>query len=133
MPMERKRIEKLFQRLDKQPLCRFPERGYGLTAPRTHGVYVIRDHSNNVLHVGRTLRGRNGLFQRLCNHLLGQSSFVGVHLKGDGRCLRTGYTFQYIEVPDNRERALLESFATAWHCPAHLGVGANRVNAASKT
>jgi hypothetical protein len=103
--MGRKRIEKLFAQLDRQPLLPFPERGYGLDVPRSHGVYVIRDRAHNVVHVGRTLRGRNGLFQRLCNHLLGQSSFVGMHLKGDGRRLRTGYTFQFIEVPDDRERA----------------------------
>jgi len=131
--MERKRIAKLFTQLDRQPRLPFPQTGYGVAAPKTHGVYVIRDRSNNVVHVGRTFRGRNGLFQRLCDHLLGQSSFVGVHLKGDGRRLRTGYTFQFIEVSDDRQRALLESYATAWHCPAHLGVGARRVNGSNKT
>ena len=54
---------------------------------------------------------------------LANSSFVIVHLRSDGKALREGYTFQYLEVPNERERALLEHFATAWHCPEHLGLG----------
>jgi hypothetical protein len=34
--------------------------------------------------------------------------------------------FQCMEIPDDRERALLEYYATAWHCPGHLGLGALR-------
>jgi hypothetical protein len=45
---------------------------------------------------------------------------------GEGKKLRKGFTFQYLEVPNDRERALLEHRATAWHCPAHLGVGSRR-------
>lgn len=122
--MERHGIKTLFERLQKQKADPFPKAGERLVAPTTHGVYVIRDPARKVVHVGRTLRGRNGLLQRLYQHLRGQSSFVQVHLKGNGSQLRGGYTFQYLEVPDDRERALLECFATAWHCPEHLGVGA---------
>ena len=124
--MERKRIEKLFARLQKQPTSRFPKVGVALVAPATHGVYVLRDRANKVVHVGRTVRGRNGISQRLYNHLRGQSSFVNAHLDGHGERLRTGYTFQFLEVADDRERALLEYFATAWFCPTHLGLGALR-------
>ncbi len=127
--MERHGIKTLFERLQKQETCHFPKAGERLVAPPTHGVYVIRDPSRKVVHVGRTVRGRNGLLQRLYQHLRGQSSFVQVHLNGNCSQLRGGYTFQYLEVPDDRERALLECFATAWLCPEHLGVGAKTGNA----
>ncbi|HXI70953.1 MAG TPA: hypothetical protein VNN22_11420 [Verrucomicrobiae bacterium] len=42
---------------------------------------------------------------------------------GDGSILRDGYTFQFLAVSDDRKRALLEYFATAWHCPVHVGLG----------
>jgi len=129
--MERKNIQKLFKQLDKRARQPFPKSRQHLEAPATHGVYVIRDSAHAVLHVGRTYRGLNGLSQRLYNHLRGQSSFVQVYLQDHGRELRDGYTFQYLEVPDNRVRALLEHFATAWHCPKHLGVGVLRKNAKS--
>lgn len=123
---ERQRIRKLFAMLDAQPMVRFPIARDRLDAPDAHGVYVIRDAKRQVVHVGRTLRGRAGLRQRLRNHLAAQSSFVLVHLRGDGKKLRDGFTFQYLEVPNDRDRALLEHYATAWHCPIHLGVGAAR-------
>ncbi len=124
--MERQKIQRLFTQLDKQPKHPFPKLRESLSAPATHGVYVIRDSSQTVLHVGRTYRGQNGLSQRLLNHLHAQSSFVQVYLHGHGAALRDSYTFQYLEVADDRERALLEHAATAWHCPNHLGVGALR-------
>ena len=120
---EKHEIEALFQRLEKQPMVTFPEARGQLLAPKTHGVYVIRNKKERVVHVGRTVRGIAGLHQRLNDHLQAKSSFVIVHLSRDGKALREGYTFQYIEVPDDRKRALLEHFATAWHCPAHLGLG----------
>lgn len=120
---ERQHINALFKRLNAQPIIPFPQPRQSLDAPRSHGVYVIRDHAGLVVHVGRSLRGKAGLFQRLGNHLNAQSSFVIAHLDRDGRKLRDGYTFQFLEVEHDRERALLEHFATAWHCPAHLGVG----------
>ena len=120
---ERKRIEGLFQQLERQPTIPFPQLRQPLRAPKTHGVYIIRDKKGRVVHVGRSVWGKEGLFQRLHNHLQAQSSFVVVHLSGNGKALREGYTFQYLDVPHARKRALLEHFATAWHCPAHLGVG----------
>lgn len=120
---EKHQIEALFQRLEKQPKVAFPEARGKLLAPKTHGVYVIRNKKGRVVHVGRTVRGKAGLHQRLNNHLQANSSFVIVHLGSDGKALREGYTFQYLEVSNERKRALLEHFATAWHCPAHLGLG----------
>lgn len=123
---ERQRIRRLLADLNAQPVLPFPKARAHLDASDSHGVYVIRDPNRRVVHVGRTYRGRAGLFQRLRNHLSAQSSFVLAYLKGDASRLRAGFTFQYLEVADDRERALLEHLATAWHCPMHLGVSASR-------
>lgn len=121
---ERLRIHRLLVELNKQSQLPFPSARLRINAPSAHGVYVIRGPRGRVLHVGRTLRGKNGLSQRLRDHLLGNSSFVKSYFGGRGAVLRRGYTYQYLEVPKDRPRALLEYLATAWHCPAHLGVGA---------
>jgi hypothetical protein len=122
--MQRDAIKQLFEKLDHQPQISFPKLRDTLAAPKDrHGVYVIRNPSGQVEHVGRTLRGRDRLLQRLRNHLRGQSSYVRKHHKGNGNILRDGYTFQFLAVDDGRERALLEHYATAWHCPIHLGLG----------
>lgn len=120
---ERQKIRNLLSRLNRQPLRSFPPERQRLNAPKAHGVYVIRNRNKRVVHVGRTLRGKNGLAQRLRNHLQAQSSFVIAHLNGDGNKLRNGFTYQYLEVKNDRARALLEHCATAWHCPLHLGLG----------
>jgi hypothetical protein len=120
----RERIEALFRQLTDQERNRFPQLRGRLDAPDEQGVYVISDPEGDILHVGRTHRGQRGLRQRLDNHLRAQSSFVLKHLRGRGERLREGYTYQYLEVSDPRERALLEHFATAWLCPKHLGTGA---------
>lgn len=78
------------------------------------------------MHVGRSVRGREGLAQRLGNHLRGQSSFAKSYLKGNGRLLREGYTYQYLVVADNRARALLEHLAVGELCPEHLGLGTGK-------
>ena len=120
---ERDHIKALLRKLDSQPLQAFPAPRGKLEAPRTHGVYLIRSIAGEVLHVGRTVSAKNGLAQRLRNHLDGKSSFVRSYLNGDARVLRDNHSFQCIEVEDDRERALLEHCAVAWYCPAHLGLG----------
>lgn len=120
---QRKAIEALFHRLDGVPWISFPQKRQPLEVPEAQGVYVIRNVKGTVVHVGRTVRGRNGLAQRLGNHLSGKSSFAREFLEGRPEKLRSGYTFQFIKVPDDRERALLEHYATGWHCPLHLGLG----------
>ena len=112
---EKDQIEALFQRLEKQPRVAFPLTRAKPLAPKTHGVYVIRNKKGRVVHVGRTVRGEAGLHQRLNNHLQANSLFGTVHLSSDGIALREAYTFQYLEVPNERKRALLEHYATAWH------------------
>jgi excinuclease UvrABC nuclease subunit len=102
----------------------FPKSGVRLDAPAEQGVYVIRGGNGSVLHVGRTTRAKNGLRQRLANHLQSRSSFAIVYLGGNGSRLRRGYTYQYLVVPNPRTRVLLEYAATVRFCPRHLGDGA---------
>ena len=120
---ERNHVESLLRELDNQPQQAFPAPRGKLEAPSTQGVYLIRSSIGEVLHVGRTVSGQNGLSQRLRNHLRGQSSFVRSYLNGNSSVLRDSCSFQFIEVEGDRERALLEHAAVAWYCPAHLGLG----------
>lgn len=123
---ERQQIRSLFKALERQPEALFPIRGARLAITSAQGVYVIRGKDRVVVHVGRTVRGREGLLQRIGNHIAGKSSFVREYLKGRREVLRDGCTYQFLEVSDGRQRALLEHYATAWHCPKHLGIGAVR-------
>jgi hypothetical protein len=77
---ERQKIEALFQQLEGRPKTPFPKLRQPLLAPKAHGVYVIRDPKGRVVHVGRSVWGKGGLFQRLHNHLHAHSSFVHVYL-----------------------------------------------------
>ncbi len=119
---EAARIRELFLELQRQPRYRFPAKRQPLDAPNSQGVYVLRTAKGRVVHVGRTYRGKAGLRQRLKNHLAAQSSFTIVFLKRNGNSLRRGYTYQFLAVPSDRQRALLEYLATARYCPKHLGV-----------
>lgn len=123
---ERQQIKSLFKTLDRQPEALFPMPGARLAITSAQGVYVIRGKDRVVMHVGRTLRAKEGLLQRIGDHTAGKSSFVREYLKGRREVLRHGCTHQFLEVSDDRQRALLEHYAIAWHCPKHLGIGAVR-------
>lgn len=118
-------IRKLFRKLRKAIRTPFPEAGQRLRISDRHGVYIIYSPKGSVLHVGRTLRGKRGLRQRLNNHLHGASSFTIQFLNGKGSKLRGTHRFSFLEVSDARARALLEAFAVGNLCPKHLGVGEN--------
>jgi len=122
MASEKQKIEKLFTSLCQQPILQFPQEHKKLQATTKPGVYVIRK-KNIVRHVGRTHRGKKGLFQRLNNHLHGSSSFTNEYLKGNGAILRKGYTYQFLVVKNARLRALLEAYAIGTLCPKHIGLG----------
>jgi hypothetical protein len=117
---ERRQVKALFEKLCRQPMESFPPPRGRLTASCQQGVYVIRDHKKRVVHVGRSRTGKRGLRQRLNNHLHGASSFVIHYLEGDGSRLRRGYTFQCIEIPGRRSRALVEALAAGLLCPLHI-------------
>jgi len=122
MTPETQKVEELFTDLCKQPMHKFPQEREQLEAPSEHAVYIIRK-GEIVLHVGRTLRGRDGLYKRLKDHLYGASSFTDKYLKGDGAALRERHTYQFLVVKDARLRALVEAYATGRLCPKHIGLG----------
>jgi hypothetical protein len=123
MNSESQEVRMLYDELCAQPKRPFPQYRQPLDAPSKLGVYIIRKEEP-VLHVGRTQRGRDGIHQRLKNHLHGSSSFTNDYLKGKGATLREeGYTYQYLKLEDPRKRALLEAYAVGTLCPKHIGLG----------
>lgn len=127
-----KDIEALYAKLMANGTQTFPDRhqSFKPEVKKKQGVYVIYNSKDRVVHVGRTYRGREGLFQRLRDHLHGSSSFTNRYLNGDGDKLRKGYTFRYLVVSSARKRALLEAYATAYLCPLHLGLGKSQTEEA---
>jgi hypothetical protein len=128
MGRERSQIDARFKQLLKQAQIAFPAARESLVAPVGQGVYVIRDSRGTVLHVGRTLRRKGGLYSRLYDHLYGKSSFVFQYPKfqGDGSKLRVTHTYQTLSEPNDRMRVLLEAHAVSQLCPKHLGTGGDR-------
>ena len=116
-------IQKLLQELINSKSHSFPPKYQPLKAPTEHGVYIIYNSQDEVAHVGRSVKGKNGLHRRLTDHLQGASSFTNKYLDGDGSKLRHGYKFKYLVIPHPRTRALVEVLATGTLCPLHLGLG----------
>jgi hypothetical protein len=130
MPTEFDRVRSLFAALEKAPLQRFPVAGKGVNAPAVHGVYaIIGPRGSRVVHVGRTVTGKDGLKKRLTDHLRGQSSFVTLHLDRDAARLRGAFWFKYVEAPNPRIRALLEAYAIGQYCPSHIGISRSLLEA----
>jgi hypothetical protein len=123
MSSESKKIHALYKKLVHAERTAFPKAGEPLVAPGGHGVYAIYGPRGTVLHVGRTIRGKNGLRQRLANHLHASSSFTNEYLRGKGSKLRGTHRYALIEVSNSRARALLEALAIGCLCPKHIGVG----------
>ncbi len=119
---EYEKIEELFNSLIKKENTPFPQRGTAVNVSTKQGVYIIYSPKGQVLHVGTTQGGKNGLDQRLNNHRHKSSSFSKKYLIPNKIDLSDGYNFKYIEV-DGRIRALLEHYAIAKLCPKHLGIG----------
>jgi hypothetical protein len=123
MTLEAKVIVELFGKLCAANRLPFPVRGSKLVAPNGHGVYIIYSPDGHVMHVGRTVRGKEGLFQRLNNHLQGKSSFTRKQFNRVGALLCGTHSYAFLEVADSRTRCLLESYAIGCLCPIHLGLG----------
>lgn len=119
---EPEEIKKLYDKLTASENNRFPEKG-AVEISDKQGVYIIYSSNNEVLHVGRTKNGKNGINQRLKNHLNNQSSFSKSFLRPNLINLRSGCKFQFIEVECARKRVLLEALATGLLRPAHIGTG----------
>jgi len=119
---ESKIIKNLLEKLLKQPIYSFPQRGEKLGASTQRGVYLIRNQKKQILHVGQTPRAQYGIKQRLSNHLQGLSSFVYYYFDGDGDKLRTQKcSYQCLPIEQSRRRALLEAYAIGCLCPKHIG------------
>lgn len=97
-------------------LYSFPAKGR-VEATNKHGVYVMYNAEGEVVHVGKTNRRKNGLKQRLTNHLYDSTSKPN-YLSGYGVNQRSGYRF--LLVPNERHRTLLEAFAIGTLCPRHI-------------
>ena len=120
---EHENLKRHFVKLSNSQRKRFPPLRAKLNATEKKGVYVIFNPQGEVVHVGRTPRGKKGIYQRLGDHMSGNSSFTKKYLKNDSSKLRDGYQFQCLAVGDARLRALLEAYAVGQLCPAHIGTG----------
>lgn len=117
------KIKKSKSELQSSKYFEFPEKG-GVKKSNKQGVYIIYKDKKKVLHVGKTNRAKNGINQRLTNHLYGNSSFTINYLKNEGRKLRKKcYSFKFIEIKDDKERAYLEALLIGSLCPEHIGTG----------
>ncbi|PKP20478.1 MAG: hypothetical protein CVU05_09045 [Bacteroidetes bacterium HGW-Bacteroidetes-21] len=115
-------ILKLYEELLKRPFIPFPKKG-GIKECQNQGVYIIASPKNLVLHVGRTVKGMNGINQRLNNHLRNQSSFSKKYLLPNEINLRNGCFYKYLQVKNARKRALVEALTSGLICPKHIGTG----------
>ena len=117
------RRQKLFNELINSKDYLFPEPHKKINAPNKRGVYIIYSPKGKVLHVGCTPKAKNGIAQRLRDHLNANSSFTNKYLKRNGSRLRSGYKYKYLVVSNPRLRAFLEAYAIGNLCPAHIGLG----------
>lgn len=117
---EAEKINNLFIELCGQPEYPFPAEG-SLALTTQKGVYIIYC-GDSVVHVGNTRNGKAGICQRLKDHIYGRSSFFREFLRPRQLSVREGFSFRYLEVPDARERVLLEALACGLLCPHHIGL-----------
>lgn len=119
-------IKNLYKKLILSDYHIFPKKGK-INITEKHGVYIIYNPNNEVLHVGNTPSGRKGLNQRLYNHISSTGIFYEKYLKPNKIKMRGIYKFRYLEVEDIRHRAFLEAYTAGKLCPAHFGTGAKKI------
>lgn len=120
---EGEKVKVLYAQLVSSSANAFPAIGK-VNVTTSQGVYIIYSSKNEVLHVGKTARAKNGLNQRLTNHLRGQSSFSKQNVLNNGIDLRLSGKFKYIEIENPRIRSFVEALAIGKLCPKHIGTGA---------
>ena len=123
---ERKELMALYRKLVTSPQYNFPAKGK-LNVSDKHGVYIIYNCEDQVLHVGNTPSGKGGLNQRLYNHVSRTSSFSRNYLVKNNISLREKCKCRIIEVSYPRRRALLEALTIGLLCPAHIGTGEKKL------
>ena len=119
-------IEDLFVKLTSSKFYIFPIKGK-INVSEKHGVYIIYNPKNKVLHVGNTPSGRKGLNQRLYNHISCAGVFHKKYLEPNKIKMRGTHKFKYLEVDNIRQRALLEAYTAGKLCPIHFGTGAKKI------
>lgn len=119
---EQEKIMRLYQDLIDSETFLFPSAGKVQVSTK-QGVYIVYDNNDLTLHVGKTNGGKNGLNQRLLNHVRNQSSFSKLYMQRNKIALRDWGKFQFIEIADSRERSLLEALTAGLLCPKHIGTG----------
>jgi len=116
-----KKVKELYKTLLDAEEHLFPPKRQRLNAPKEKGVYIILSPRGKVLHVGNTPRAKEGVHQRLRNHMNGLSSFAHQYLEGDGDWLRGRCKFKFIVERNPKLRAYLEAYAIGNLCPEHIG------------
>lgn len=122
---EAREIMSLYETLIVSDKLMFPSKGK-VNVSKRHGVYIIYNHNDIVLHVGMTPYGKGGLDQRLYNHISKAGVFYSKYLQPRGIEMRGKYFFRFIEVENPRIRALLEALTAGLLCPLHFGTGEKR-------
>jgi len=56
--MEHQVIQSLFEQLTTSQSYSFPLKGKSINAPKSRGIYIIKDANDNVVHVGNTPRAK---------------------------------------------------------------------------
>lgn len=107
-------IRTLFEKLQAATLQRFPAEGQKFSAPTQPGIYVLYGSRGKVRYVGQA-RGSQGLRARLMAHLNHHW-----HTAKYGSKFRTHGSFRCLVVQNERQRALLEAYATGCLCPAYM-------------
>lgn len=119
---EPEKIMELYNQLVDSPQYDFPSNGK-IEISNKQGIYIVYNDNNEALHVGKTNGAKNGLNQRLLNHVRNQSSFSKLYMQKENIALRAWGKFKFIEIESARERSLLEALTAGLLCPAHIGTG----------
>lgn len=128
---ESEEIKLLYKTLVASKYYTFPLLGK-MEASSKQGVYIVYNNNRMPLHVGKTNGGRNGLNQRLHDHVSNRSTFSKLYMQKHKVALRSWGEFQFIEIEDARVRSLLEALTAGLLCPAHIGTGVKKLKKLDK-
>jgi hypothetical protein len=123
---ERNIVLKFHEKLVSSELHTIPTVGK-ISISNKQGVYIIYDYQMKVLHVGKTNGARNGIDQRLLDHISNRSSFSKLYMKPNKIFLRNSAKFKFVEIDDARKRSLVEALTAGLLCPLHIGTGEKKI------
>ncbi len=116
------KIMLLHKELVASKFHKFPSMGK-IEVSSKQGIYIVYNNNKTALHVGKTIQAKNGLNQRLHDHVSNRSSFSKLYMQPNNVLLRGWGEFQFIEIENARERSLLEALTADLLCPKHIGTG----------